>query len=334
MGSACSSNTADTAHHHQQHPPPQRSHSYKKLVSRPPPICTQPEELKGEYGGKLFPSESSPNQSEEISRSNDARELIDAIVSDEDAHLSDRDGDADADLSVLDPKSRSLQMTVGKFLERLRTKAALSTDETYILQEIISLAAKSANLNFGSKDGMNSFSGNSHGLQIHVPEVLGTFKPMAHESSPGRASPNDPRLVSSFSTPQAKPSSSQPVTPMADLQSVGVVSRKSSGFFGGMGAGERRMSANSSMSMAPESTLTSQEGNRRVKASWDYTVKYPDCPSLIYRALLSKYPEATEALFYGVNIEKQAGKLVEMITTGIDLMDKPDMFITVMLQLG
>ena len=312
-----------------------RSRSYRKRREKPT-------SLAGDDGTLLEPRPSA-SSSLGVSPSNLATPVMANIgapvlskgIAPKTGDDGDDDDDLDADLTMLNPNSKSLKMTVGQFLEKMRNASVLTTDETYILQEIISYAARH---NTVKLEDNNSFSDNSSRPTIvRVPTLMNLgpaskFQPMG-AGSPGPTATTDPNLVGSFSTPQQRPADAAAqaspgnVTPRV---SAGNVSRQSSGAFGGFTNG----SSADIHSHAPQSTLPVAEGNLLVKRTWEITTSYPDCPSLIYTSLLHKFPEATEALFYGVNIDKQAKKLVEMITSGIQLMDKPDMFITVMLQLG
>ena len=77
-----------------------------------------------------------------------------------------------------------------------------------------------------------------------------------------------------------------------------------------------------------------QEGNRLVQSTWAYAYATPDFAIKLLQRQHKLNPALSDAVFYKVNPAKQADKLGNMINESIQMLDKPDAFIPIMMQLG
>ena len=84
----------------------------------------------------------------------------------------------------------------------------------------------------------------------------------------------------------------------------------------------------------PELRAITPEVVRIIRETWGLALKRPGFAVAFYNHLLTKHRSMTEAIFYGVDIVQQAGRLVKMIDGAIDLLERPKSLVPVMIRLG
>ena len=77
-----------------------------------------------------------------------------------------------------------------------------------------------------------------------------------------------------------------------------------------------------------------QAGNRLVQRTWNEAYATPKFTERLLERQRALNPELSDSVFYKINQSKLADKLGAMINESIQMLDKPDAFIPVMMQLG
>lgn len=73
---------------------------------------------------------------------------------------------------------------------------------------------------------------------------------------------------------------------------------------------------------------------KTIRETWALAMKRSDFAVAFYNDLLTKHRSMTEAIFYGVDIVLQAGRLVKMIEGAINLLGTPKSLVPVIIRLG
>lgn len=171
----------------------------------------------------------------------------------------------------------------------------------------VSVPAQSASPMGGTNGGAPSAGAPSSGA---APTSAGITTPAA-------SSPHKPAAAAAVA-PSAGPNANAPVIGAGDTTAI---------------TNDEQDRINALMT-SPKLQAITPEVIKIIRETWALAMKRSDFAVAFYNDLLTKHRSMTEAIFYGVDIVLQAGRLVKMIEGAINLLGTPKSLVPVIIRLG